>query len=87
MRRALTGQSHDYKRHGTTDAVCGTRALPPGRSSRRIQNGGGVVEFRRLHATASLSAFQDSQLHVILDQTLNTHKKNEHWLKATTANV
>src|SRR6202035_1260324 len=27
------------------------------------------------------SAFPDRQLHVILDN-LNTHKKNEHWLKA-----
>ncbi|MEY9104597.1 hypothetical protein ABH999_000793 [Bradyrhizobium yuanmingense] len=28
------------------------------------------------------STFPDRQLHVILDN-LNTHKKNEHWLKAT----
>ena len=44
---------------------------PPGRSSRRIRN----------DDAASSLAFPNRQLHVILDN-LNTHKKNEHWLKA-----
>jgi transposase len=46
--RALTGQSHNYKRHGTT--------------------------------TSLVAAYPGQEIHVILDN-LNTHKKNERWLK------
>ena len=35
--RALTGQSHDYKRHGTTTLFAALKSLPA-RSSRRIQS-------------------------------------------------
>src|SRR6267378_874762 len=57
--RALTGQSHDYKRHGTTTLFAALEV-----------------------ATGKITAaFPGRKLHVILDN-LNTHKKNEHWLKA-----
>ncbi|MET4033404.1 hypothetical protein ABIC08_005475 [Bradyrhizobium sp. RT9b] len=39
--RTLTGQSHDYKRHGTTTLFAALEVAPE-RSSRRIQNGGVV---------------------------------------------
>ena len=72
--RALTGQSHDYKRHGTTTLFAAlevaTGRIIAAHSKRRRR-----VEFlgfmNRLVAT-----FPDRELHVILDN-LNTHKKNE----------
>src|ERR1035437_1351731 len=60
--RALTGQSHDYKRHGTTTLFA-------------------ALEVATGKINSVTAAFQNRQLHVILDN-LNTHKKNEHWLKA-----
>src|SRR5260370_31825782 len=76
---ALTGQSHDYTRHGTT-ALFAALEVAPGKiiaahSKRRRR-----VEFLDFMDSVT-SAFPDRQLHVILDN-LNTHKKNEHWLKA-----
>src|SRR5246500_3929863 len=77
--RAMTGQSHDYKRHGTTTLFA---ALNVG--------SGEVVgrHYKRRRRIALLgfmnnvvAAFPERELHVILDN-LNTHKKNEHWLKA-----
>ena len=77
--RALTGQSHDYKRHGTTTLFAAlevaTGKIIAAHSKRRRR-----VEF--LDFMNSLAAaFPGRKLHVILDN-LNTHKKNEHWLKA-----
>ncbi|MCP1747564.1 transposase [Bradyrhizobium japonicum] len=77
--RALTGQSHDYKRHGTTTLFAAlevaTGKIIATHSKRRRR-----VEF--LDFMDSLTAaFPNRQLHVILDN-LNTHKKNEDWLKA-----
>jgi hypothetical protein len=77
--RALTGQSHDYKRHGTTTLFAAlevaTGKIIATHSKRRRR-----VEF--LDFMNSLTAaFPNRQLHVILDN-LNTHKKNEDWLKA-----
>ena len=77
--RALTGQSHDYKRHGTTTLFAAlevaTGKIIATHSKRRRR-----VEF--LDFMNSLTAaFPNRQLHVILDN-LNTHKKNERWLKA-----
>src|ERR1700739_3282665 len=77
--RALTGQSHDYKRHGTTTLFAAlevaTGKIIATHSKRR----------RRVELLACIervsSAFPNRKLHVILD-ILNTHKKNEHWLKA-----
>ncbi len=76
--RALTGQSHDYKRHGTTtlfaalQIATGTVIAEHSRRRRRIEFLGFM---NRL-----VAAFPDRELHVILDN-LNTHKKNERWLK------
>ena len=76
--RALTGQSHDYKRHGTTtlfaalDVASGRIIAEHSKRRRRIEFLGFM---NRL-----VAAFPDRELHVILDN-LNTHKKNERWLK------
>jgi transposase len=75
--RALTGQSHDYKRHGTTTLLAALE-VPTGKviaahSKRRRR-----VEFLGF-MNSVIAAFPDRALHVILDN-LNTHKKNEPWL-------
>src|SRR6516165_268122 len=76
--RALTGQSHDYKRHGTTTLFAAlevaTGRIIAAHSKRRRR-----VEFLGF-MDGLVDAFPDSELHVILDN-LNTHKKNERWLK------
>jgi hypothetical protein len=76
--RALTGQSRDYRRHGTTTLVAAlevaTGKIIATHSKRRRR-----VEF--LDFMNSVTAgFPKRQLHIILDN-LNTHKKNEQWLK------
>ena len=77
--RALTGQSHDDKRHGTTtlfaalEVATGKIIATHSKRRRRVE----FLDFMERVA----SAFPDRQLHVILDN-LNTHKKNERWLKA-----
>ncbi len=76
--RALTGQSHDYKRHGTTTLFAAlevaTGKVLATHSKRRRR-----VEFLGF-MNSVVAAFPDRELHVIVDN-LNTHKKNEHWLK------
>src|SRR5438046_2735826 len=76
--RALTGQSHDYKRHGTTTLFAAlevaTGRIIATHSKRRRR-----VEFLGF-MNSVVAAFPDRELHVILDN-LNTHKKNERWLK------
>jgi len=76
--RALTGQSHDYKRHGTTTLFAAlevaTGTIIAGHSKRRRR-----VEFLAFMNNL-VAIYPDRELHVILDN-LNTHKKNEHWLK------
>ena len=76
--RALSGQSHDYKRHGTTTLFAalevGTGKIIAAHSKRRRR-----VEFLGFMKHVVV-AFPDRELHVILDN-LNTHKKNERWLK------
>src|SRR5437870_8250188 len=76
--RALTGQSHDYKRHGTTTLFAAlevaTGRIIAAHSKRRRR-----VEFLGF-MNRVVAAFPDRELHVILDN-LNTHKKNESWLK------
>src|SRR6476646_10263192 len=76
--RALTGQSHDYKRHGTTTLFAAfevaTGRIIAAHSKRRRR-----VEFLGF-MNSLVDAFPDRELHVILDN-LNTHKKNERWLK------
>ncbi|MHC2806397.1 transposase [Bradyrhizobium diazoefficiens] len=77
--RALTGQSHDYKRHGTTTLFAAlevaTGKIIATHSKRRRR-----VEFLDFMNSVT-AAFPNRKLHVILDN-LNTHKKNEDWLKA-----
>src|SRR6266702_909147 len=77
--RALTGQSHDYKRHGTTTLFAAlevaTGKIIATHSKRRRR-----VEFLDFMNSVT-AAYPGRQLHVSLDN-LNTHKKNEHWLKA-----
>jgi len=76
--RALTGQSHDYKRHGTTTLFAAlevaTGRIIAAHSKRRRR-----VEFLGF-MNSVVAAFPDRELHVVLDN-LNTHKKCEHWLK------
>jgi transposase len=75
--RALTGQSHDYRRHGTTTLFAAlevaTGKVIAAHSKRRRR-----VEFLGFMDNL-VAAFPDRELHVILDN-LNTHKKNERWL-------
>src|SRR5438552_14575164 len=77
--RALTGQMHDYKRHGTTTLFAAlevaTGKIIAAHSKRRRR-----VEFLDFMNSVT-AAFPGRKLHVILDN-LSTHKKNEHWLKA-----
>lgn len=75
--RALTGQSHDYKRHGTTtlfaalDVATGEVKAAHYKRRRRIE----FLDFmNRIVATQP-----GRTIHVVLDN-LNTHKKNENWL-------
>jgi transposase len=76
--RALTGHSHDYKRHGTTTLFAAlevaTGKIIAAHSKRRRR-----VEFLGF-MNSLVAAFPDRPIHVILDN-LNTHKKNERWLK------
>src|SRR6266446_3318052 len=76
--RALTGQSHDYKRHGTSTLFAAlevaTGKIIATHSKRRRR-----VEFLGF-MNSVVATFPDRELHVILDN-LNTHKKNERWLK------
>jgi transposase len=77
--RSLTGQSHDYKRHGTTTLFAAlevaTGKILATHSKRRRR-----VEFLDFMDRVT-AAFPNRQLHVILDN-LSTHKKNEAWLGA-----
>lgn len=77
--RRVIGQSHDYKPHGTTTLFAAlevaTGKIIATHSKRRRR-----VEFLDFMNSVA-AAFPGRKLHVILDN-LNTHKKNEHWLKA-----
>ena len=76
--RALTGQSHDYRRHGTTTLFAAlevaTGQVIAAHSKRRRR-----VEFLGF-MNSVVAAFPNDALHVIVDN-LNIHKKNERWLK------
>jgi len=75
--RALTGHSHDYKRHGTTtlfaalDVATGQITAAHAKRRRRVDF---LAFMDRL-----VKAYPRRDLHVVLDN-LNTHKKNEAWL-------
>ena len=77
--RALSGQSHDYKRHGTStlfaalEVATGKVVTAHKRRRRRIE----FLAFMNGIA----AAYPDTAIHVVLDN-LNTHKpKNDRWLK------
>lgn len=77
--RALTGQSHDYKRHGTTtlfaalDLASGKVVGKHYKRRRRVE----FLDFMNKVA----AAYPDKEIHVVLDN-LSTHKpKRDMWLK------
>jgi transposase len=77
--RALTGHSHDYKRHGTStlfaafEVATGKVTAAHAKRRRRVE----FLDFM----DEVVAAYPDQELHVVLDN-LNTHKKNEAWLAA-----
>ena len=76
--RALTGQSHDYQRHGTTtlfaalDVATGKIVAEHSKRRRRVEF---LAFMNRV-----VAIFPDRALHVVLDN-LNTHKKCDRWLQ------
>ena len=76
--RALAGESHDYKRNGTTtlfaafEVATGKVKTTHKRRRRRKE----FLDFM----DEVVAAYPNRRLEVILDN-LNTHKKNEKWLK------
>jgi transposase len=77
--RALSGQSHDYKRHGTStlfaalEVATGIVMTAHKRRRRRME----FLDFMN----EIVAALPDTAIHVVLDN-LNTHKpKNDRWLK------
>src|ERR1700731_1230343 len=76
--RALTGQSHDYKRHGTTTLFAAfevaTGKVRAAHKKRRRRKE--FLDFM----DEIVEAYPKARLKVILDN-LNTHKKNDEWLK------
>ena len=76
--RALTGQSHDYKRHGTTTLFAALE-VASGRIVAEHSKRRRRVEFLGF-MNRVVAAFPDRELHVVLDN-LNTHKKCHRWLK------
>jgi transposase-like protein/transposase len=77
--RAITGQSHDYKRHGTTTlfaALDVARGEVVARHYKRRRR----VEFLDFMNTV-VAAYPEREIHVVLDN-LSTHKpKRDIWLK------
>ena len=76
--RALTGQSHDYTRHGTSTLFAAlnvaTGKIRATHTQRRRR--GEFLDFMN----GIVAAYPGREIHVVLDN-LNTHKKNEPWLK------
>ncbi len=77
--RALSGQSHDYKRNGTStlfaafEVATGKVSAVHKRRRRRVE----FLDFMN----KIVGAYPDTAIHVVLDN-LNTHKpKNDRWLK------
>lgn len=77
--RALIGQSHDYKRHGTT-TLFAALDLESGKVVGKHYNRRRRVEFPDF-MNKVVTAYPDKEIHVILDN-LSTHKpKRDMWLK------
>ena len=76
--RTLTGHSHDYKRHGTTTLFAAfevaTGKVKAAHKKRRRRKE--FLDFM----DEIVAAYPNRRLEVILDN-LNTHMKNEDWLK------
>jgi len=76
--RALTGHSHDYKRHGTTTLFAAfevaTGKVRAAHKKRRRRKE--FLDFM----DEIVADYPKARLKVILDN-LNTHKKNDEWLK------
>jgi transposase len=77
--RALSGHSHDYKRHGTT-TLFAALDLATGKVAAAHQKRRRRVEFLAF-MDAIVAAYPDKEIHAVLDN-LNTPKKNEAWLAA-----
>jgi len=75
--RALTGHSHDYKRHGTT-TLFAAYEVATGKVKAKHQKRRRRKEFLQFMDEV-VAAYPKTRLEVILDN-LNTHKKNEAWL-------
>jgi len=77
--RALTGQSHDYKRNGTSTLFAAFE-VATGKVTVAHKNRRRRVEFLEF-MNDIVAGHPDTAIHVILDN-LNTHKpKNDRWLK------
>jgi transposase len=77
--RAMIGQSHDYKRHGTT-TLFAALDLESGKVVGKHYKRRRRVEFLDFMNKA-IAAYPDKEIHVVLDN-LSTHKpKRDMWLK------
>jgi hypothetical protein len=77
--RALSGHSHDYKRHGTT-TLFAALDLATGKVTAAHRKRRRRVEFLAFMDDI-VTLYPDKQIHAVLDN-LNTHKRNEQWLQA-----
>jgi hypothetical protein len=75
--RALTGHSHDYKRHGTTTLFAAFE-VATGKVKARHAKRRRRKEFLEFMDDV-VAAYPSTRLEVIMDN-LNTHKKNDEWL-------
>jgi transposase len=76
--RALTGHSHDYKRHGTT-TLFAAYDVATGKVLARHEKRRRRKEFLAFMDEV-VAAYPGRRLEVILDN-LNTHKRNDAWLE------
>ena len=76
--RALTGQSHNYKRHGTSTLFTAFE-VATGKVRAKHMKRRRRKEFLQFMSEV-VAEFPKKRLEVILDN-LNTHKKNDEWLK------
>jgi transposase len=77
--RTLTGHSHDYKRHGTT-TLFAALDLATGKVAAAHQKRRRRIEFLTFMDDL-VALYPGKDIHAVLDN-LNTHKRNEDWLKA-----